>query len=279
MSRFDIPGHSSPLAFLGVFILWVGWFGFNAGSALSIIGSGLTAERAVVNTMLSSATGGLGGLFFKTWKAPGREWDINSALNGVLAGLVAITGCCPVVETWAALVIGLFAGIYYVLCSELTLNVLKIDDPLDATPVHAFTGFFGLIMGGLFAKTEFMEEFLSASYIAESNKKTYSGVFYGGDGSLLACQVVEGLVVIAWVTAFIGPYFYLLKHFGYLRISNEAEDMGLDASSHGGTAYPEMYDEDASDRKQKKATVQDEGAKDANPPVVVDAENVEIVEN
>mmetsp|Transcript_6627 Transcript_6627/g.7600 ORF Transcript_6627/g.7600 Transcript_6627/m.7600 type:complete len:506 (+) Transcript_6627:138-1655(+) len=238
----DIPGHSSPLAFLGVFILWVGWFGFNAGSSLTIIGSGEIAERAVVNTMLSSATGALGSLFFRTAVWPGREWDISAALNGVLAGLVAITSGCPVVETWAALVIGLLAGIFYILASRFTIRVMRVDDPLDATPVHMFCGMLGLIMTGFFAKPEFVRR-LNSDFQPE-DEKIYSGVFYGGSGQLLASQIVEILVILCWVTLFIAPYFSFLNKMGWFRVSPDQEESGLDDSHHGGSAYPEIYAED-----------------------------------
>jgi Amt family ammonium transporter len=269
----DIPGHSSPLAFLGVFILWVGWFGFNSGSALTIVGNGLTAERAAVNTMLSSATGGLGSLFFSTLVKPGREWDINAALNGVLAGLVAITGCCPVVETWAALIIGLTGGIFYIGASAFTLKVLRIDDPLDATPVHAGLGMYGLIMGGFFASKQFMAE-----YRGEPESDDFAGVFYGGNGKLLACQVVEIVVIMAWVAAFIGPYFYFLKVMGWFRISTEAEEIGLDASSHGGAAYPELYEE-ARAGNMRKAHVNDEDSSVKSGNEAVEVPSVEVVTN
>jgi Amt family ammonium transporter len=269
----DIPGHSSPLAFLGVFILWVGWFGFNSGSALAIVGNGLTAERAAVNTMLSSATGGLGSLFFSTLVKPGREWDINAALNGVLAGLVAITGCCPVVETWAALIIGLTGGIFYIGASAFTLKVLRIDDPLDATPVHAGLGMYGLIMGGFFASKQFMAE-----YRGEPESDDFAGVFYGGNGKLLACQIVEIVVIMAWVAAFIGPYFYFLKVMGWFRISTEAEEIGLDASSHGGAAYPELYEE-ARAGNMRKAHVNDEDSSVKSGNEAVEVPSVEVVTN
>jgi len=238
----EIPGHSSPLAFLGVFILWVGWFGFNAGSALSIVGNGQVAERAVVNTMLSSAAGGLGGLFFRTAVWPGREWDITAALNGVLAGLVGITASCHVVETWGALIIGLCAGIFYILASRFTIRVMGVDDPLDATPVHMFCGGLGLLMTAFFANPDFVLEWNDG--YAESDRKTYSGIFYGGNGKLLAAQIVEILVVLCWVAAFITPYFGFLKYMGWLRVSPDQEESGLDDSHHGGSAYPEIYAED-----------------------------------
>ncbi len=256
IGRFDsegnptaIPGHSSPLAFLGTFILWVGWLGFNAGSALIIVapanaaglfveGAGTVAARAAVNTILSSSTGGLSALAFKAYMVKSLEWDINAALNGILAGLVAVTGGCAFVQMWAALVIGLIAGPYYVLMSDFTAKVLKIDDPLDATPVHLFTGALGLIMVGFFANPAFVEQTFPAFITGGGDPKNYAGIFYAGNGHLLGAQIVEIVVIFAWVAAFITPYFLLLRQFGWFRVSAEVEHMGIDESSHGGTAYP-----------------------------------------
>jgi Amt family ammonium transporter len=254
IGRFDsegnpttIPGHSSPLAFLGTFILWVGWLGFNAGSGLFIAspsdgvafvqGGGTVAGRAAVNTILSSATGGLFAIAMKAVMVKSREWDINAALNGILAGLVAITGGCAFVEMWAALVIGLIAGPYYVLMSDFTAKVLKIDDPLDATPVHLFTGALGLIMVGFFANPAFVEHAFPA-FLQGGDPKNYAGIFYGGNGHLLGVQVVEIVVVFAWVSAFMTPYFLFLRKMAWFRVSAEVEHLGIDESSHGGTAYP-----------------------------------------
>jgi Amt family ammonium transporter len=254
IGRFDsegnpttMPGHSSPLAFLGTFILWVGWLGFNAGSGLFIAspsdgvafvsGGGTVAGRAAVNTILSSATGGLCALVFKAFMVKSLEWDINAALNGILAGLVAITGGCAFVEMWAALVMGLIAGPYYVLMSDFTARVLKIDDPLDATPVHLFTGALGLIMVAFFANPAFVEQAFPA-FLQGGDPKNYAGIFYGGNGHLLGAQVVEIVVIFSWVSVFMTPYFALLRKFGWFRVSAEVEHMGIDESSHGGSAYP-----------------------------------------
>lgn len=231
-----MPGHSSPLSVLGTFVLWVGWFGFNPGSALVISGSGVIAARAAINTMLASAAGGIMGMIVYTSLNPGREWNITSSLNGILAGLVSITAGCSVVQLWAAIIIGAIGGIIYILASRFTLHVLRIDDPLDATPVHLFCGMWGLIAVGFFAQTEFVMQVGGF----EEATPAIKGIFYGGNGALLACQVIEILVILAWVTVFITPYFKFLKWRGWLRISKGQEDIGLDESSHGGAAYPEL---------------------------------------
>ncbi|GBG28790.1 Ammonium transporter [Hondaea fermentalgiana] len=246
LGRFDsdgkplsMPGHSTPLATLGTFILWMGWLGFNPGSVLALVGNSNLAARAAVNTILSSATGGLSSLLFSTYINPGREWDINGALNGVLAGLVSITGGCPVVTPWGSLIIGLFGGIVYQLGSKFVLLIMKLDDPLDAVAVHAITGMYGLIVVGFFAKTEFVQEL--AGFDESVSYKDFSGVFYGGNGKLLGCQLVEIAVILPWVSVLIFPYFYLLRRFNWLRISARAEEIGIDNSSHGGHAYPDFF--------------------------------------
>lgn len=155
IGRFDpengkpipMPGHSSPLATLGTFILWVGWLGFNCGSVVFLSpgneannfvpGNGQYAARAGVNTVLSSATGALSALFFSRLISTEGDYDIGMALNGALAGLVSITGPCAYVEMWAAIAIGVIGGLVYVGTSIFTLNVLRLDDPLDATPVSS----------------------------------------------------------------------------------------------------------------------------------------------
>lgn len=127
---------------------------------------------------------------------------------------------------------------------------MKIDDPLDAVPVHAMCGFYGLLMPGFFAKTEFMQEY-APDFTLSVSSRTYSGVFYNGDGSLLLAQVIEGLCIIAWVSVFIGPYFFFLKKMGWFRVGIDTEELGLDVSCHAGTAYPELYDENTAPNQIK----------------------------
>merc|ERR1712124_29584 len=122
---------------------------------------------------------------------------------------MGITACCPVVEPWAALIIGALAGPFYILMSRFTIRTLGIDDPLDATPVHMFCGSLGLILTAFFANPKFVRQFNSD--FEESEEATYAGIFYGGNGSLLLAQIVEILVILAWVGTFITPYFYFLK--------------------------------------------------------------------
>ena len=155
MQPVDIPGHNASLAILGVFILWFGWYGFNPGSALAILGAGDIASLAAINTTLSAAGGTVGALLTLMALGLGSDghltYDLIGASNGTLAGLVGITSACSVVDPWAALVIGLLSGLFYVGFSKFVLNVLRVDDPLDAVAVHGFCGFWGLLAAALFA--------------------------------------------------------------------------------------------------------------------------------
>ena len=284
IGRFDpetgkpipIPGHSSPLATLGVFILWVGWIGFNCASILILSnGGGVVAARAGVNTILSSSTAALSALFYAHILSRDSEYDLGMALNGALAGLVSITGCAAYVEMWAAIAIGFIGGLIYVGSSRFTLNVLKIDDPLDATPVHFFCGMWGLIAGAWFVAPNLML-FAFPIPAPEGNEITSrevpAGIFYGGNsifyysdgtmspgnvkGPLVAAAVVEIVCVIVWVTVFMTPLFLALQKMGVLRVAADIEAQGLDVSHHGGEAYPDLFhawnfDEDKSPKKTK----------------------------
>lgn len=289
IGRFDpetgkaipIPGHSSPLATLGTFILWVGWIGFNCGSVVFLSpgspnlenggaftpGNGAYAARAGVNTILSSSTGALGSLFLARLLSRDGDYDIGMALNGALAGLVSITGCCPYVEMWAAICIGLIGGIVYVGSSRLTLNVLKIDDPLDATPVHLFCGMWGIIAGTFFAVPHLM--LLPFPLAGLPTREVPQGVFYGGNtvfinadgsytagsvkGPLVAAGVVEICSIFAWVTCNVTPLFLFLNKMGVLRVAPDVEAQGLDVSHHGGGAYPDLFHAWNFDPESRKA--------------------------
>jgi len=152
--------------------------------------------------------------------------DLSMAMNGSLSGLVGITAGCSTVQPWAAVVIGLVSGLVYFAASK-TLIHLKIDDAVDAIPVHFANGIWGCIAVGLFADPALV----SAAY--NVNK---GGVFYG-EGNLLACQVCGILFIIGWVVALTTPFFVLLSKFGLFRVSALDELVGCDLSHHGGPAY------------------------------------------
>eukprot|EP01026_Neomeris_dumetosa_P048177 TRINITY_DN415_c0_g1_i5.p1 TRINITY_DN415_c0_g1~~TRINITY_DN415_c0_g1_i5.p1 ORF type:complete len:472 (-),score=83.06 TRINITY_DN415_c0_g1_i5:329-1744(-) len=241
IGRFDaegnpqpIPGHNASLTILGVFILWFGWFGFNPGSTLGLSGVALTASRCAVTTTLCAASATITTLvilmvlnYFSTGHI---VWDLIGTANGTLGGLVGITASCSVVQPWAAVVIGIISGFVYVGASNFILRVLKIDDPLDACAVHGFCGLWGLIAAAAFADAPLMGEVYGDDSI--------EGFLMGGNGKLLGAALLGIVVIFAWVSVFMAPFFFLMRMLGLLRVSPEEESLGLDESHHGGSAYP-----------------------------------------
>ena len=227
------PPHSVALQVLGTFILWFGWYGFNSGSTLAILKYGDTAALCAVTTTLAAAAGCASALFIDTIigivvsKGDDVEYDITMAMNGALSGLVSITANCSVVEPWVAVVIGLIAGLVYVSASKLLVK-LKIDDAVDAVPVHFFNGMWGCIATGLFA---------SPRYVAKVYGVDGGGLFYGMGGNLLACELLGILFIIGWTFGLMLPFFLLLKTIGWFRVDPLEEIIGLDISHHKGAAY------------------------------------------
>lgn len=208
-----IPGHNLPLATLGVFILWVGWYGFNPGSQLAVMGADNTSAVMLIatNTTLAAAAGGFFAMLL-TWFLH-KKPELSMALNGILAGLVGITANCDSVSNVSAIIIGLVAGILVVVGIKL-LDALKIDDPVGAWPVHGLNGIWGGIATGIFG----------------------SAAMPGGAHSIVA-QIVGSIVIPVWafVTMFI--LFSILKAAGMLRVSRDEELKGLDIGEHGEEAY------------------------------------------
>ena len=254
IGRFDpaVPidefrGHSAPLTVLGTFILWIGWYGFNCGSTLAIVGAGDVAAKVAVTTTLSAATAGVTNmlLHFQIAKRYSEDkhgiYDVAETCNGVLAGLVSVTSACAVIEPWAACVIG-FIGAFVYSLGSWTLKKLQIDDAVNATPVHFFCGAWGLIAPGLFARGVNMR----AAY---GNHRT--GLFYGGNGTMLAVQILAFLAITIWATVNMLPFFIIMNTLGWyvlflllvnnilnrFRVPEHQEILGLDESKHGGSAY------------------------------------------
>ncbi|OSX77025.1 hypothetical protein BU14_0165s0019 [Porphyra umbilicalis] len=243
IGRFDadgrvvpMPGHSATLATLGTFVLWFGWYGFNPGSTLGISFASpdanfpATAARAAVTTTIAAATGGVTTLI--VIKLRDHIFDLITILNGILAGLVAITGSCPWVEPYAAVIIGAVGACVYMAAAMLLL-ALKIDDPLEAFPIHGATGMWGAIAVGFFARSELL------AISGYGNNRGWEGVLYGGGGRILAANLIMIMAVIGWTLGLIVPLFCLLHFAGQLRIPREMELEGNDISKHGGAAYPE----------------------------------------
>ncbi len=201
-----MPGHNLAIATLGVFILWVGWFGFNPGSQLAVSGAGdvATVMTVAVNTLLAAAAGGVLAML-ATWTLH-RKPDLTVTLNGVLAGLVAITANCDVVGNGAAVAIGGIGGVLVVLGIKL-LDRLGIDDPVGAWPVHGLCGVWGGLAAAIFG------------------------------GAPLPVQVLGSLVIPLWSFVTLFGLFRLLRSAGLLRVDAEEEIRGLDIGEHGEEAY------------------------------------------
>ncbi|KAL7532378.1 hypothetical protein ACHAXR_004590 [Thalassiosira sp. AJA248-18] len=232
----EFPGHSLALQCLGTFILWFGWYGFNAGSIISLTleDNYLIVSHTAINTTLSAAAGCVMTLFLSTVvfeHFTGEiTFNLQYAMNGCLSGLVAITAGCSVVESWASIVIGLVGGALYLTFSKLLVK-RRIDDAVDAIPVHMINGIWGAISVGLFAEPSKM--------IMVYGNDAHVGWFYSwargnADAHLLACQVVGCLFVAAWVMGTMTPFFWLLHYFGYLRADSLEEVVGLDIGYSGG---------------------------------------------
>jgi Amt family ammonium transporter len=214
-----LAGHSIPLASLGVFILWFGWFGFNAGSTLGVT-DGSVIGRVAINTSLAAALGGIAAMV-TVWKRFGKP-DLSMAMNGALAGLVAITAPCAYVEPWAAIVIGATAGYIVVRGVEL-LDKLQIDDPVGAVPVHGMCGVWGTLCVGIFGR--------KALGLANN------GFVYGGNPMQLGIQMVGSVTAVAFVIVAMAIVFKLIDLTVGLRVSREEELRGLDIGEHGMEAY------------------------------------------
>jgi ammonium transporter, Amt family len=214
-----IPGHNMPLAALGVFILWFGWYGFNAGSTLS--GTDLSIAHVATTTTLAASTGAIGAMI-TSWLWFGKP-DPSVSLNGALAGLVGITAGTWVVSPVGAVIIGFLAGIIVVLSVEFLDKVLHIDDPVGAVSVHGTAGAWGTIAVGLFADGV--------------NDPGIVGLFYGGGAAQLGVQVIGVLAVFAYVVVAALILFGILKALGILRVSEKEELQGLDIGEHGVESY------------------------------------------
>jgi Amt family ammonium transporter len=207
-----LPAHNMHLAFLGTFILWFGWFGFNPGSTLS--GLDMNIARIAVNTNLAAAAGGTAGIIFTMFRY--GKADPSMAMNGALAGLAAITAGCAFVHPVSAVFIGGIAGVFCVLAVEF-FDKIKADDPVGAIAVHGVNGTWGVVAVGIFAQN--------------------GGLLYGGGAELLAVQALGVLSVS--ILAFASTYliFSALKSTVGIRVSAEEEFEGLDVTEHGMSAY------------------------------------------
>jgi ammonium transporter, Amt family len=210
----SIQGHSITLGALGVFILWFGWFGFNPGSTLS--GMDITSISHIFLTTNLAAAAGAFVAMSVSWLKGGKA-DIGLTLNGALGGLVAITAGTDVVSPFAAVAIGIIAGVVIVYGIEFIDKVLKIDDAVGAVGVHGLCGAAGTIAVGLFS--------------------IESGLFYGFGAELLLTQVIGVAAVAAWVMPTTFILFKVIKHTMGLRVTPEEEKLGMDLHEHGVQSY------------------------------------------
>ncbi len=221
------PGHSIPLGALGVFILWLGWYGFNGAAATSIDQLG----SIFVTTTIAPAVATVVCMIF-TWIKYGKP-DVSMCLNASLAGLVAITAPCDVTDAFGAIVIGAVAGLLVVFGVWLLDYKLRIDDPVGAVAVHMMNGIWGTIAVGLFAT-----DTAPGYSIADANGNEIVGLFYGGGFKLLGLQLIGFVSVAAWTAVTITIAFLIIKATIGLRVSQEEEIIGLDATEHGlASAY------------------------------------------
>lgn len=224
---------------LGTFILWTGWYGFNPGSALVIANadSAATAALCAVTTTIAAAAGCVTCMFTDTiidaYKTGEASYDLTCAMNGCLGGLVAVTAGTSVFKPWAALIVGMIGGWCYLGFSKFLVR-MRIDDAVDAIPVHFANGMWGVIAVGLFASPD---EMAVAGYNSEHTGWFFSWGKGTGDANLLLCQVCAVAWICGWVTALMTPFFLALNYLNMFRVDALEEEVGLDISHHRGAAY------------------------------------------
>lgn len=219
-----IPGHNMSLAVIGLFILWLGWFGFNPGSTMSF-----QNPEDVMHILLTTNTSAIAAVLTSTivsWIFIGKP-DLGMTINGCLAGLVAITGGCAYISIVDSLIIGAIAGVIVVF-AVLFFDRVKVDDPVGATSVHLCCGVFGTICVGLFAKE------------GVTTLSTKNGLFYGGGVELLGIQLLGIIAVGVFVFAASALLWLALKKTVGIRVTAEEEIAGLDVGEHGNRAYPDF---------------------------------------
>ncbi|CAM3837361.1 ammonium transporter [Cohnella lubricantis] len=217
-----VPPSNLPLASVGAFVLWFGWFGFNSGSTLSATNAGI--GHIAVTTMLAAAAGCAACILFTMLRY--RKADPPMVINGALAGLVGITAGCSVVSDGAAILIGAVSGVSMVLVSEW-LEKRRVDDPVGAFAVHGVSGSIGTLAVGLFALP---------------GASAHSGLFYDGGLRLFGVQALGLAVVAVWGFALTWVTLRLISLWKSVRVSADEERVGLDVSIHGVPAYSQERD-------------------------------------
>ena len=222
------PGHNLTIGALGVFILWLGWYGFNGAAATSVEQLGSIFLTTTISPAIATVT-----CMIFTWIKYGKP-DVSMCLNASLAGLVAITAPCDVTDALGAIIIGIVAGLLVVFGVWLLDYKLHVDDPVGAVAVHCMNGIWGTIAVGLFAT----ESAPGVKDLLASGSMAGTGLFYGGGFKLLGIQLVGFLSVAAWAAITMTLVFLAIKAIFGLRVTEEEEIIGLDAKEHGlETAY------------------------------------------
>ena len=216
------PGHNIPIGALGVFILWLGWYGFNGAAATSLEQLG----SIFVATTIAPAIATVTTMIF-TWVKYGKP-DVSMCLNASLAGLVAITAPCDTADALGACIIGLVSGLLVVFGVWLLDNVLHIDDPVGAVAVHMMNGIWGTVAVGLFSTST-----VPGYSVADKAGNVMTGLFYGGGFKLLGIQMTGMLATAGWTAVTITITFFIIKAVVGLRASEEEEITGLDVTEHG----------------------------------------------
>jgi len=221
----DMPEHNIAFMALGVGMLWFGWYGFNCGSVLNFVEAGELAGKVAVNTTIAAAAGCIVGVF--TSYQFENVFSVSVALNGILAGLVSITAPCAVVTPWMSFIIGgVGSSIHY--SFRRILFKLQIDDPLDAAPIHAFAGIWGLLSVGIFCTDDAVQY---AGYPNINNSCS--------SGRQFATQVIGALIIIVWSITLSTIVWITVKFTIGLRVPAVLEEMGMDVMQHGNNAYGE----------------------------------------
>lgn len=218
-----IPGHNLSLATIGAFVLWLGWFGFNPGSTMA------ADPSSIAHILMTTNTSGIVAILTSTitsWLFLGKP-DLGMSINGLLAGLVAITAPCAFVSVTSSIIIGAIAGVIVVF-AVVFFDRIKIDDPVGAISVHLVNGVFGTICVGLFAQDKM------------TGAETGNGLFMGGGFSLLGTQLLGIVSVGAFVFTLSYLTWWVLKKTMGIRVSLQEEIQGLDIGEHGNEAYPDF---------------------------------------
>ncbi|GMI53458.1 hypothetical protein ScalyP_jg1051 [Parmales sp. scaly parma] len=269
-----MQSHNVSLQILGTFILWVGWYGFNPGSTLLMDSTNAAnvAGLCTVTTTISASAGACSALFLRYFfgSTDGiKFFDLTAAMNGALSGLVGITAGCSVIYPSVSLVVGIISGAVYLGASNLLIK-FKIDDVVDAVPVHMANGIWGCMAVGLFAAPDLVAE----AYGRDTGPVgwMYEWGRSSGDFRLMATQLCGVLFILGWVGCMMGPYFMLLQWLGWFRVHEVDEEIGMDLSHHGASTYSfekpaaltvDMYEQ----RKAKKISKRSKSSAVGEPEV------------